>query len=534
VQGGSTITQQTAKLMFLDAERTWQRKWRELLLALSLEAEYSKDEILNLYLNRAYLGSGNYGVEMASWDYFGKSARDATLSEAAMLAGLLRAPSRYAPTRDQQLAQRRAGVVLDAMVATGAISEAEGQRAKEFPAELAPPLEQPVSSYFIDWIYRQLPDSLSNLNNDLNIITTLDPHAQAAAERSIEEAMNASGEQLAGTQAALVMLAPNGAIRAMVGGRSYAGSQFNRATDARRQPGSAFKPFVYMAAMEQGYAPENIFYDEPVAVDDWSPDNYAGKYLGRVTLSEALAKSINSVAVKLSEAVGRDKVIATAKRNGISARLEPVASLPLGTHEISLLELTAAYAPFANGGFRAPPFGLVEISTAAGELLYRHRPPIDTRVAGRRTVRDMNLMLSEVMSTGTGRAGALPDWPAAGKTGTSQNASDAWFIGYTSELVAGVWLGNDDNSSMGTMTGGRVPAQIWRATLERVHPDGEPTALPYTEADAPIRPRGDLENMIVRALDESPRPGIYSPRGFPHNRIIRMNPDPYPDHYSDP
>jgi penicillin-binding protein 1A len=417
VQGGSTITQQTAKLMFLDAERTWRRKWREFLLALSLEIEYSKDEILELYLNRAYLGSGNYGIEMASWDYFGKSARDLTLPESAMLAGLLQAPSRYAPTRDRKLARQRAGVVLDAMVATGSLQPGMAEAARAFPAALAPPLEAPASSYFVDWIVRQLPDSLSNLNIDLNIITTLDPHAQAAAEARIEqvlaESAAAGAPGIDSSQAALVMLAPNGAIRAMVGGRSYRDSQFNRATDARRQPGSAFKPFVYMTALEQGYAPENQFYDEPVTVANWSPENYAGEYRGRVTLTEALAGSINSVAVKLSEVVGRDAVIETARRCGIEADLEPLASLPLGTHELSLLELTAAYAPFANGGYRAFPYGLLEVRTTDGALLYSYSPPPATRVAERRVVRDMNRMLAEVVLSGTGRAAALGERPVA-------------------------------------------------------------------------------------------------------------------------
>ncbi len=525
VQGGSTITQQTAKLMFLDSERTFRRKLREFALALSLEAEYSKDEILNLYLNRVYLGSGNYGVEMASWDYFGKSARDVTLAEAAMLAGLLSAPSRYAPTRNLERSRERAEIVLASMVETGAVAEPEADLAREFPATLVPALKQPASGYFIDWIFRQLPDSLSSLNSDLNILTTLDPHAQAAAELSIRELIDAAGPDLAGSQAAMVVLAPDGAVRALVGGRSYGESQFNRALDAKRQPGSAFKPFVYLAAMEQGYAPGNLFYDAPVTVGEWSPSNYAGKYIGRVTLSEALAGSINSVAVKLSELIGRDNVIAAARRSGIESALQPVPSLPLGTHEVSLMELTASYAPFANGGFRAVPFGLIEIRTAAGESLYRHKPTIHTRVAGRRVVRDMNLMLENVLQNGTGRAAALPDWPAGGKTGTSQRASDAWFVGYTARLVAGVWLGNDDNSPMGQMTGGKLPARIWHATMQRAHPEGESIVLPYTEPDVDIRSGDELESLVVRALDESPRTDMLWRPSVPASGMIRLNPD---------
>ena len=522
VQGGSTITQQTAKLMFLDAERTWRRKLREFMLALSLEAEYSKDEILSLYLNRVYLGSGNYGVEMASWDYFGKSARDVSIAEAAMLAGLLSAPSRYAPTRNLDTARQRATVVLDAMLEANEILPDQARQARENPAQLVPNLRQPTSSYFVDWLYRQLPESLSMLNMDLNVITTLDPHMQWAAEQAIEKVLADAGDSVLDAQAALIVLAPNGAVRAMVGGRAYEESQFNRAIDARRQPGSAFKPFVYLTALEQGYAPENVFVDEPVQVDEWAPGNYGNDYQGPVTLRAALASSINSVAVKISEAVGREQVIATARRAGISANLDPVPSLPLGTHEISLLELTSAYAPFANGGYRALPFGMTEVRTTEGEILFSRKPPVDARVTGRRVVRDMNLMLSEVVLSGTGRAAAFGDWPVAGKTGTSQRASDAWFIGYTSELLGGVWLGRDDNSPMGTMTGGKVPAKIWRELFAAVHPQGAPTPLPYTGEVTTLRQRSDIEDLIVLALDEVPRKDWERAE---RARVLHVNPD---------
>ncbi len=502
VQGGSTITQQTAKLLYLDAERTWQRKWRELVLALSLEQQYSKEEILSAYLNRVYLGSGNYGIEAASWEYFGKSARDLNLSEAAMVAGLLRAPSRFAPTRNLQRAQSRAAVVLDRMRAIGAITKSEAALAKQHPATLVPPLRQKKSSYFVDWVLQSLPAELRQSRQDLHIKTSLDPNLQAAAERQIAQVFSVSGAELDDTQVSLVMLTPDGAVRAMVGGRSYDASQFNRVTSARRQPGSAFKPFVYLAALEAGYAPENFLYDEPVSVGDWRPSNYSGGYRGPVSLSAALAKSINSVAVKLSENVGRDQVIDVARRSGISSALRAVPSLPLGTHEVSLLELTRAYAPLANGGFRAQSFGLLEVKNGEGEVLYKRRRPGAKRVLAARVVRDMNRMLSDVLISGTGQAAALEQWPAAGKTGTSQRASDAWFVGYTANLVAGVWLGRDDGAPMGEMSGGQLPAEIWRELMQLAHASAKPRFLPYLDRMNYSEDSDPRHAVIVHALDE--------------------------------
>ncbi len=502
VQGGSTITQQTAKLLYLDAERTWQRKWRELVLALSLEQQYSKQEILSAYLNRVYLGSGNYGIEAASWEYFGKSARDLNLSEAAMVAGLLRAPSRFAPTRNLQRAQNRAAIVLDRMLAVGAITSAEATVAKRHPAKLVPPLQQKKSSYFIDWVLRALPAELRASRQDLQIKTSLDPSLQAAAEWQLAQIFSERGAQLDNTQVSLVVLTPDGAVRAMVGGRSYAASQFNRVTSARRQPGSAFKPFVYLAALEAGYAPENFLYDEPVAVGDWRPSNYGGGYRGPVSLSAALAKSINTVAVKLSENVGRDQVIDAARRSGISSDLQDVPSLPLGTHEVSLLELTRAYAPLANGGFGAPSYGLLEVRNGEGEILYKRRRPSPKRVLAARVVRDMNRMLSDVLISGTGQAAALEHWPAAGKTGTSQRASDAWFVGYTANLVAGVWLGRDDGAPMGEMSGGQLPAEIWRELMQLAHASVEPRVLPYLDRMNFSEDSDPRHAVIVQALDE--------------------------------
>lgn len=485
VQGGSTITQQLAKNIFLTHERTFDRKLQEALLALWLEAKFTKDEILALYLNRVYLGGGAYGVEAAAQRYFGKSARDVTLPEAAMLAGLLKAPSRYAPTSDLERARERAATVLAAMVKTGAIDFTDGQWAYNNPAELNGAAQSQSANYFVDWVMDRLPGYAGRPNSSLVMRTTLDPRLQQAAEQVIEQAIARNEGALGVTQAALVAMTPDGAVRAMVGGRNYRNSQFNRAVYGERQPGSAFKPVVYLAAMERGLTPDTLRVDAPIVVDGWRPSNYSETHAGVMTLTEALARSVNTVAVQVSEEVGRETVIRTARRLGFQSPMRPHPSLALGTFEVSLLELTSAYAVFANGGRSVIPHGIEGIATVSGDLLYQRRGSGIGPVVAPRIVGMMNHMLSETMTSGTGRRAALTGRPSGGKTGTSQDFRDAWFIGYTADLVVGVWLGNDDGTPMKEVTGGGLPARMWHDFMARTQADVRVSALPgsYQPAD---------------------------------------------------
>ncbi len=467
VQGGSTITQQLAKNLFLTPERTVLRKARELLLALWLEARLSKDDILTLYLNRVYFGAGAYGVEAAARRYFGKSARRVNLAEAAMLAGLLKAPSRYAPTRDLARARARAARVLKNMVAAGFLKPRQAAAAKRAPARLTRQSRTRGSQYFVDWVRERLPRLVGGRDDDLVVLTTLHPKLQRAAEAAMTRTLTRHGKRRKVGQGALVALDPNGAVRAMVGGLSYAASQYNRAVQARRQPGSAFKPFVYLAALEAGLGPETVMLDAPVTVEGWRPRNFSKTFQGNMTLRDALAKSINTVAVRLYARVGRDNVVGAARRLGITSPLGPHPSLSLGASEVSLIELTSAYVPFANGGYGVIPHGIVEVRTRIGEVLYRRDRSGVGRVAKSGDIARMNQMLREVMITGTGRGARLDGRDVAGKTGTSQNYRDAWFIGYTADYVAGVWLGNDDDAPTKRVTGGQLPASLWRDFMKR-------------------------------------------------------------------
>ncbi len=462
-QGGSTITQQLAKNLFLTPERTLRRKVQETILALWLERKFTKDQILTLYLNRVYLGAGAYGVDAAARRYFAKAARQVTLEEAAMLAGLLKAPSRYNPLASPDLAAKRAKLALATMVDAGFVEGARARTAGGGPAPLA---ARPGGGgrYFADWVLDQVSDYVGYAQRDLVVATTLDPRLQGLAERKVAEALTRDGARRRIGQAALVAIDPSGAVRAMVGGRDYATSQFNRATQARRQPGSAFKPFVYLAALESGMGADDRLLDAPVSVGVWSPRNFGGRYHGSVTLREAMSRSLNSVAVRLSERVGRAKVIAAAHRLGVGSPLRPRPSVALGAGEVSLIELTAAYGAFANGGVGVWPHGIVEIREKGGRRLYRRAGSGPERVIQRRHAEAMNDLLGAVVARGTGRAAALGR-PAAGKTGTSQDFRDAWFIGYTAGLVCGVWMGNDDDAPMNEVTGGGPPARLWRAFM---------------------------------------------------------------------
>jgi penicillin-binding protein 1A len=483
VQGGSSITQQLAKNLFLTPERSMRRKIHEAFLAMWIEARLSKDEILKMYLDRSYLGGGTYGVEAAAQFYFSKSIRDVTLAEAAMLAGLFKAPSRFAPHVNPHLAQARANVVLHRMLDVGYITQGELFDARRRPAEVvrAPNLYSP--DYLLDWAYRETMDLLDQhgLRGDyvLEVKTTLDIEMHQAAHRIVNEMLEEEGAALNATQAALVAMEPDGAIRTIIGGRDYVDSQFNRATDARRQAGSAFKAFVYLAALNHGFRPNSIVNDTPVWIRGWSPQNYNRRYSGRTTLTTALARSINTIPVHLMLAIGRQPIIDAAHRVGIKSNLLSVASLPLGTNEITLMEMTTGYATFANSGRLATPYSVLEIRRPNGEVIYarERNAPLPRQVVPEATIADLNYMLHQVVVNGTGRRAQLGFTPQAGKTGTTQNHRDAWYIGYTAHLVTGVWFGNDDSTGMNKVTGGTLPAMTWQRFMTEALKNAEPAAL---------------------------------------------------------
>jgi penicillin-binding protein 1A len=506
VQGGSTITQQLAKNLFLSPERSFGRKIRETLLALWLERRFSKNEILEIYLNRVYLGAGAYGVDAAAHRYFGKSAKSLDLFESAVIAGLLKAPTRFSPANDRERATGRAAQVLGRMVEAGYITTADAAAAERQAPSLAATLgNRPGTRYFADWIAEQTRDFAGTADRDLTIRTTLDPRMQAAAEAAIGEALAKNGAKLDVGQGALVAMAPDGAVLAMVGGRDYGESQFNRATQAQRQPGSAFKPFVYLAGLEAGLRPSDHFVDAPIRIGNWEPHNYLDRYQGDVSLAEALAQSINTVAAQVAQRAGPAKVVAVANRLGITSTLSPDASIALGTNEVNLLELVSAYAPFANGGTGVIAYGINEIKDNHDKLIYRRSGSGPGQVVAPDMVAMMDGMLAGVVGHGTGKTAALPR-PAAGKTGTTQDYRDAWFVGFTADLVAGVWFGNDDDSPMKKVTGGSLPAAAWRnfmlaATKTmpiRPLPNGGAygDASRVSERAAPVYPENAFDNIL--------------------------------------
>jgi penicillin-binding protein 1A len=491
VQGGSTITQQLAKNLFLTAERSLSRKVRETLLALWLEHRFTKDQILEIYLNRVYLGAGTYGVDAAAHRYFGKSARRTTLYESAAIAGLLKAPTRLNPTRDRDKAAARTAQVLASMVEARVVREDEAATALKEGSSFAVAPGRPGARYFADWIAEQLADFAGSGSRDVSVTTTLDMALQSEAEAAIAETLARDGPRAAVGQGALVALSPDGAVRAMVGGRDYNESQFNRATQAQRQPGSAFKPFIYLAGLEAGLRPSDQFVDAPVRLGNWQPRDYTGHYQGEMSLAEGLAQSVNTIAVQVAQRAGMRNVVAVAHRLGISSELAPEMSLALGTNEVNLLELVSAYAPFANGGAGVWPYGIAEIRDADGKVVFRRTGSGAGRVMTPEFAGMMNEMLSGVIAHGTGRTAVLPR-PVAGKTGTTQDYRDAWFIGYTADLVAGVWLGNDDNASTNKITGGSLPAQTWRRFM-----------LAATRA-TPVRPLPSTPRVVAEAPPPSP------------------------------
>jgi len=507
-QGGSTLTQQLAKNLFLTQERTLLRKLQEVELALWLEHNHTKAEILDLYLNRVYFGSGAYGVEAASQRYFGKSAKNVTLAEAAMLAGLVKSPSRLAPNRNPEGAEQRAQLVLAAMADAKFITDAQAQASIGHPSYNVKPAGAGTVNYVADWIGEVLDDLIGQIDQNIVVETTIDPKLQGVAEAAVIDELAAKSVKFNVSQGALVAMSPDGAVRAMVGGRNYAESQYNRAVTAKRQPGSAFKPFVYLTAIESGLTPETVRQDAPLDVKGWKPENYSHEYFGPVTLTQALAMSLNTVAVRLGLEVGPKNVVRTAHRLGISSKLEANASIALGTSEVSLTELVGAYAPFANGGLGISPHVVTKIRTDAGKVLYARQPDQLGQVIEPRNVAMMNTMMQETLLSGTAHKAELPGWMAAGKTGTSQDFRDAWFIGYTANLVTGVWLGNDDNSPTRKATGGGLPVEVWTRFMKAAHQGVAAVPLPASQ-------QGGLFATVAQALPQAGAPANVSAAGRP-------------------
>ncbi len=484
VQGGSTITQQLAKNLFLSPDRTLRRKIQEALLALWLEHVYTKDQILTAYLNRVYLGGGAYGVDAAAQTYFGKPVEQVTLREAAMIAALLKAPSRYSPVNNPDQSDQRAQVVLQAMTDAGLITPAEQAGAIMEPPSPRPATAEGIGRYFADWVSDHVGSYVGYDHEDLVVQTTLDLRLQHAAEQRLSAILATQGAQYQVGQAALMTLSPDGAVLAMVGGRAYAESPFNRATQALRQPGSSFKPFIYLAALGAGYTPDTTVEDAPLRIGKWQPANFEKGFRGVVPLRDALAHSINTCSVRILEQVGIDRVRLLAQRMGIISPLGRDLSLALGTSEVTLFELTAAYAGIANGGRPVIPHAIVEIRDARGTVLYKRHGSVSAAVAEPAAVAQLTGMMTGVLAYGTGKAARL-DRPAAGKTGTSSDYHDAWFMGFTADYVTGVWMGNDNNDEMKKVTGGSLPAKLWHDYMMDAHAGLPVRPLPYAVEVAP-------------------------------------------------
>ena len=496
VQGGSTITQQLAKNLFLKPERTLKRKIQEALMALWIEHRFTKDQILTIYLNRVYLGSGTFGVDAAARRYFEVSARKVSLYQAAMIAGLLKAPSRYSPLNDAEAGHARTVDVLNNMVAAGYIDAKAAEVAALTGAAQLVQRAAPAGHYFADWI-KSTVDAMAEIQGkDIVVKTTLDLSLDRTAESDLKAMLDAQGEKSSVSQGAVVVLSPDGAVRALVGGKDYDDSQFNRATQALRQPGSSFKPFVYLAGMEYGLSPDDTMEDAPISLGGWSPGNYNGKFEGTKTLRQAFAQSTNTIAVRVIEKVGPNRVIEVAHRLGITSDLRPDASLALGTSEATPLEMTTAYAAFGNGGQGVTAFGIAEIDDNQGNVLYKRGGGGLGQVIAPNALGKMQELMSAVITEGTGK-GARLDRPVAGKTGTTQDYRDAWFLGYTADYVAGVWLGNDDQrNAMKKVTGGGLPAQLWKQVMTTAH-----KGLPIRPLYLPAPPPMEASDMVEHAVE---------------------------------
>lgn len=464
-QGGSTITQQVAKNLFLTNKKTINRKAQELMLAFWLEYKFTKEQILTLYLNRVYFGNGAYGIEAAAQKYFQKTSRDLNILESAILAGMLKAPSRLNPIASKSKALERAKVVLTIMKDSHLLSDKDFARALKMPLGKEKPSKVKNGAYFADWAYNEIIAHIGEPETDIYALTTLDQDLQEKASLILQQEIEAAKNKNV-TQGAVVILDKHGAVKAMVGGTNYARSQFNRAVQALRQPGSAFKTFVYITAIQQGAKPEDVIEDKPLTLKNWAPTNHDKKYYGDVSLRFAFAKSLNLATINLAQKTGIKNIINTAKKMGISSPLENDLSLSLGTSGVKLIDMAAAYASIANGGLAVWPYTVEEIYSNDGFQLYQRKATEDLRILKEEDTLLMKKLLREVIKTGTGRSANI-DRNAFGKTGTSQDYRDAWFIGFDDNLVCAVWVGNDDNSPMKSVYGSGLPARIWQKIMSQ-------------------------------------------------------------------
>jgi penicillin-binding protein 1A len=525
-QGGSSITQQVAKNLFLSPEKTIRRKVNEAFLSMWIEARLSKQEILKLYLDRSYLGGGNYGVEAAAQFYFGKSVRDINISEAAVLAGLFKAPTNYAPHKNPEASAARTNVVLFRMLDAGFINQGELLQARRKPAQIVQQSTITGPDWFMDYAYQDTLDIMEKqgLKGDyvVEVKTTINSKLQEASQAILNDVIDNQGPIGKFTQAASITMSPDGAVRAVIGGRDYEDSQFNRAITARRQVGSAFKPFVYLAALEHGYTRDTKVEDSEACVGNWCVHNYNAESFGNTPLWNAMAHSINTIAVKLMKEVGRKTVEATARRMGITGPIDPYPTMAIGTSALTLIDMNTGYATLAAGGKLAHPYAVLEIHKPNGDLLYSHAanekdPP---QVAAFDKVAELNSMMHDVVMSGTAKRAQLGYEPVAGKTGTNANYRDAWFFGFTAHHVTGVWVGNDDNTPMdGTkenaVTGGRVPAPAWKRIMDVAEAGLPPEGIPGAPMDGTYKPAETTPVIVDAALtaDEAPAPDLVLPEG---------------------
>jgi len=528
VQGGSTITQQLAKNLFLSNERTLDRKIKEAFLAIWLESRLTKNEILKLYLDRAYMGGGAFGVDAAARYYFNKSARDVNLAEAAMLAGLFKAPTKYSPNVNLPAARARANIVLDNLVDNGFMTEGQVFGARRHPATPVDRRDDQAPNYYLDWAFDQVKKLVETFPKSVTervfvVRTALDPNLQHAADLAVENSLRQYGPEYNAHQAAAVLMDVDGSVRAMVGGRDYGASQFNRATDAMRQPGSSFKPYVYATALEHGIKPTSIVVDAPICLGNWCPHNYGHTYRGPMTVTQGLTHSINTIAVRLSVMIGdgnarlgRAKIIKTAHAMGITTPLPDTPSLPIGADAVNLLEHVGAYATFPNLGMKVTPHAILEVRTGSGKLIWRYDRdgPKPKRVMPEHVARDMIMMMNSVVEHGTGRRARLDGIAAAGKTGTTNAYRDAWFMGYTGNFVCGLWFGNDNYDPTNRMTGGSLPAMTWHNIMTYAHQGIEIKPLPGIPA--PTDRKLPVLALRQKKPDEPPpppRPVMLSKKG---------------------
>ena len=497
-EGGSTLTQQLAKNVFLTPDKTYRRKVQEALLAVWMERIYTKEEVLEMYLERVYFGSGTWGLSAASRHYFDRAPEELTLAESAVLAGLLKAPSRYNPAAHPRRAGERAALVLEVMEGQSLVSRAQRAEALAEPLRVRPPEGATGVNHFVDWVWSDLEGRLGVVGEDIVVRTTLDRDVQRSAESAVHAHLDA---ERGAEEAALVTVDRDGGVLAMVGGASYSASQFNRATQARRQPGSSFKPFVYLAAWEAGLDPWTVRDDAPVEIDGWKPENFGGEHVGAITLEAAFARSTNTVAVSLAEEVGRDTVVATAERMGLRGML-PLRSLPLGAQGVSPLELAGAYLPFAAGGYRSEPFGVLDVRTASGLQILGTEAAEPERVVGLHALAHTNRSMVSAVEIGTGRRARVQGREVGGKTGTTDDHRDAWFAGYAPGVATVVWMGNDANSPMDEVTGGSLPARVFSEHMGRVlegRPDGGLLKSSPPLGPARVAERTGLEALLADA-----------------------------------